>query len=85
MKNGIKTYEISLDAQLTEQIADNSTVLASSSDKNATVLVTEEQILVVHNAGEILRAHTHSVHAAVSKDFVVTVDEQRKVNIYNIA
>ena len=41
-KNGIKTYEIALDAQLTEQIADNSDVLASSSDANASVLVTEE-------------------------------------------
>ena len=32
----------------------------------------------------MIRIHTHSVHATISRDFVITVDETRKVSIYNV-
>ena len=70
---------------MTESIADNSSILAFKSDKDATIIVTEEQILVVRNSSEVYRHHSHSLHAIISKDFVITVDDQRKANIYNVS
>ena len=84
--NGIKTYKIGHDAAMTELLADNSDILAYCAiGQEASLIVTEEQILAVHKGGRVMRNHCHSVHAAISKDFIVTIDEQRKLNIYNVS
>ena len=84
-KAGFKMYKVGQDEALTEQLADNSEVLALAVGQNSTQVVTEEQILVIKPDGQIFRLHTHSVQACISKDYIVTVDELRKINIYNIA
>lgn len=38
---------------MTENLADNSTVLAFKSDKEASIIVTEEQILVITNCNHV--------------------------------
>ena len=71
---------------MTELMADNSEILAfRATSQDASIVVTEEQVMVVHKGGRVMRNHCHSIHATISKDFVVTVDDQRKLNIYNVA
>ena len=85
-EHGIKTFKITHDPAMTELMADNSDILAFRSiGQEASIIVTEEQILAVHKGGRVMRNHCHSVHASISKDFIVTIDEQRKMNIYNVA
>ena len=52
---------------------------------DVTIIVTEEQVVAVRNGSEVFKNHSHSIHATISKDFIVTVDDQRKLNIFSIA
>ena len=46
--------------------------------------MTEEQVLIVKPDDSIARIHAHSVQACISKDFIVTIDDLRKLTIYSI-
>ena len=75
-EHGIKTFKITHDPAMTELMADNSDILAFRSiGQEASIIVTEEQILAVHKGGRVMRNHCHSVHASISKDFIVTIDD----------
>ena len=50
-----------------------------------TVLVSETQIILITSTGEVTKVESASVHAAISKDYIVIVDETKRLNIYNIA
>ena len=81
---GLKKFKIEQDAAVSEAIADNSEVLALNAGENSTQIVTEEQVLIVKPDDAIARIHAHSVQACISKDFIVTIDELRKLTIYSI-
>ena len=81
---GLKKFKIEQDAAVSEAIADNSEVLALNAGENSTQIVTEEQVLIVKPDDLMARIHAHSVQACISKDFIVTIDELRKLTIYSI-
>ena len=86
LESGIKTYKIGQDSALTELCLDNSEILAfRATSEDASIVVTEEQVMVIHKGGRVMRNHCHSIHATISKDFVITIDDAKKLNIYNVA
>ena len=56
-ENGIQNYKIVLDAAMTELIADNSDILAFRANNDASIIVTEEQILVVRSNGRVIKTN----------------------------
>lgn len=85
-EHGIRTYMFELDTAMTELIADNSDIIAfrACHDQDASIVVTECQILIVHKGGRVIRNHCHQTQAAISSDFVITINDQRKLSIYNV-
>ncbi len=79
-----KKYTIEQDKQLSEKIADNSTILAVKNSDSDLIIFTEEQLFEIDlSSGKSSAIHMHNVHAAISKSHAVTIDHLRKLSIYN--
>ena len=70
---------------MTELIADNTEILAFRGNQDSSVIVTEQKIVIVRDNGRVIKTEANAVHATITKDYVVTIDASRKLNIYNMA
>ena len=55
-----------------------------STEGGAAVIVTESQIILVKATGEVKKTAVESVHATISKEYIVAVDVSRRLSIYNL-
>ena len=81
---GITSFKITQDDLLGSLINDSSSVLAFRGTEEISIIVTEEQIVILKKSGEVHVSHLHSVNAAISNDFLVTVDDQRRLSVYTL-